>query len=102
MLRRTPVLGLGNGDMEGVVTLLTKDAVLHSDGGGKAIAVPNAVRGAGNAARGILGSLKRLVPKNLVRHLARINGEPGLVNYLNGKPHSVLTVDVVGERIQAI
>jgi RNA polymerase sigma-70 factor, ECF subfamily len=93
---------VGNGDMEGVVALLAKDVVLHSDGGGKAVAVPNAVRGAGNVARGILGSLKRLVPKNLVRRLARINGEPGLVNYFNGKPHSVLTVDVIGERIQTI
>jgi RNA polymerase sigma-70 factor (ECF subfamily) len=93
---------VGNGDMEGVVALLAKDVVLHSDGGGKAIAVPNAVRGAGNVARGILGSLKRLVPKNLVRRLARINGEPGLVNYLNGKPHSVLTVDVAGGRIRTI
>jgi RNA polymerase sigma-70 factor, ECF subfamily len=93
---------VGNADMEGVVALLAKDVVLHSDGGGKAVAVPNAVRGAGKVARGILGSLKRLVPKNLVRRLARINGEPGLVNYLNGKPHSVLTVDVAGGRIRTI
>jgi RNA polymerase sigma-70 factor, ECF subfamily len=93
---------VGNGDMKGIVALLSKDVVLHSDGGGKAIAVPNVVRGADNVARGILGSLRRLVPKTLVRHLARINGEPGLVNYLNGKPHSVLTVHAVGDRIRAI
>ena len=101
-LLRSFLEAVGNGDMEGVVALLAKDVVLHSDGGGKAIAVPNAVRGAGNVARGILGSLKRLVPKNLVRRLATINGEPGLVNYLNGKPHSVLTVHAVGDRIRAI
>jgi RNA polymerase sigma-70 factor (ECF subfamily) len=93
---------IGNGDMKGVVALLAKDVVLHSDGGGKAIAVPNAVRGADNVARGILGSLKRLVPKTLVRRLASINGEPGLVNYLDGKPHSVLTVHAVGDRIRTI
>lgn len=92
----------GGGDMEGVVALLAKDVVLHSDGGGKAIAVPNAIHGADNVARGILGSLQRLVPKTLVRRLARINGEPGLVNYLNGKPHSVLTVHAVGHRIRTI
>jgi RNA polymerase sigma-70 factor (ECF subfamily) len=28
--------------------------------------------------------------------------EPGLVNYLNGKPYSVLTIDVDGDRIRAI
>lgn len=93
---------VGNGDTKGVVALLSKDMVLHSDGGGKAIAVPNAVRGADNVARGILGGIKRLVPRTLVRRLTRINGEPGLINYLNGKPHSVLTVHAVGDRIQTI
>jgi RNA polymerase sigma-70 factor, ECF subfamily len=90
------------GDPERLIALLSSDVVLHSDGGGKAVAVPNPVRGADNVARGILGGLRRLVPKTLVRRLARINGEPGLVNYLNGKPHSVLTLDAVGDRIRTI
>jgi RNA polymerase sigma-70 factor (ECF subfamily) len=90
------------GEMEGLVDLLSEDVVLHSDGGGKAIAVPNMVRGADNVARGILGSLRKFVPKTLVRRLARINGEPGLVNYLNGKPHSVLTIDIADDHIRAI
>jgi RNA polymerase sigma-70 factor (ECF subfamily) len=93
---------VGTGDMEGVLALLSKDVVLHSDGGGKAIAVPNAVRGADYVARGILRSLERLVPKTLVRRLTWINGDPGLVNYLEGKPHSVLTFDTAGDRIRAI
>jgi RNA polymerase sigma-70 factor (ECF subfamily) len=90
------------GEMEGLVDLLSEDVVLHSDGGGKAIAVPNMVRGADNVARGILGSLRKFVPKTLVRRLALINGEPGLVNYLNGKPHSVLTIDIADDHIRAI
>jgi RNA polymerase sigma-70 factor (ECF subfamily) len=90
------------GDTEGLVALLSNDVVLHSDGGGKAVAVPNPIRGAGNVARGILGGLKRFVPKTLVRRLVRINGEPGVVNYLEGKPHSVLTLDAIGGRIRAI
>jgi RNA polymerase sigma-70 factor (ECF subfamily) len=90
------------GELNGLVALLSKDVVLHSDGGGKAVAVPNEVRGADNVARGILGSLKRLLPQALIRKLAQINGEPGLVNYLDGKPHSVLTIDAAGGRIRAI
>jgi RNA polymerase sigma-70 factor (ECF subfamily) len=93
---------IGTGEMHGLIDLLSKDVVLHSDGGGKAIAVPIEVRGADNVARGILGGLKRLVPTTLVRKLAQINGDPGLVNYLNGRPHSVLTIDVDGDRIRAI
>jgi RNA polymerase sigma-70 factor (ECF subfamily) len=90
------------GEMKDLVALLAEDVVLHSDGGGKAIAVPNMVQGSDKVARGILGGLKKLLPTNLVRRLARINGEPGLVNYLNGKPHSVLTIDISEGRIQTI
>jgi RNA polymerase sigma-70 factor (ECF subfamily) len=93
---------VGTGEMTGLIELLAKDVVLHSDGGGKGLAVPNEVRGADKVARGILGSLKRLVPATLVRKLVRINGAPGLVNYLDGKPHSVLTLDVQDSRIQNI
>jgi RNA polymerase sigma-70 factor (ECF subfamily) len=93
---------VGTGDMNGVVALLAKDVVLRSDGGGKGIAVPNAVHGSENVARGILRGLERLVPKGLVRRLMLINGEPGLVNYLDGKPHSVLTVDAVDDFIRTI
>jgi len=90
------------GEMTGLIGLLSKDVVLHSDGGGKAVSVPNEVRGADKVARGILGGLKRLVPKALVRKLVRINGAPGLVNYLEGKPHSVLTLEVQDGRIREI
>jgi len=93
---------INTGAMDGLMILLTEDVVLHSDGGGKGVAVPNLVRGIDKVARGILGSLDRLVPKNLVWTLTDINGQPGLINYLDGVPHSVLTIDIKGDRIQAI
>jgi RNA polymerase sigma-70 factor, ECF subfamily len=92
----------GSGDMDGLLALLSNDVVLHSDGGGKGISVPNPIHGADNVARGTLGGLKKLLPKNLVRRIVQINGEPGVVGYLNGKPHSVLTVDAVAGRIRSI
>jgi RNA polymerase sigma-70 factor (ECF subfamily) len=93
---------VGTGDMDGLLGLLSEDVVLHSDGGGKAVAVPNLVHGADNVVRGILGAFRKLLPKTLVRRLARINGKPGVVSYLDGKPYSVVTVDVVDGRVQAI
>ncbi|MCU1219591.1 MAG: polymerase sigma-70 factor [Candidatus Angelobacter sp.] len=92
----------GSGDLDGLVSLLADDVVLHSDGGGKAIAVPNVVHGVDGVTRGILGGLKKLVPRDLVRRLAQINGAPGVISYLHGKPFSVLTLDVLKGRIQAI
>jgi RNA polymerase sigma-70 factor (ECF subfamily) len=91
-----------NGDLEGLEALLSKDVVLHSDGGGKAVAVPNRIHGSGKVARGVIGALKKLIPKEVVRRMAQINGTPGLVSHLNGKPFSVLTLDVSNGRITAI
>ena len=34
--------------------------------------------------------------------MAQINGEPGIVSYLHGRPFSVLTLEVDGGRIQTI
>jgi RNA polymerase sigma-70 factor (ECF subfamily) len=92
----------GSGDMEGLVALLANDVVLHSDGGGKAVAVPNLIHGVDKVARGVLGSLRKLVPQNLMRRLVQINGEPGIVTYLNGRPYSVVTLDVGEGRIRTI
>jgi RNA polymerase sigma-70 factor (ECF subfamily) len=91
-----------SGDMEGLVVLLASDVVLQSDGGGKGIAVPNLIHGVDNVARGVMGALQKLLPKNLVIRLAQINGEPGIVSYLNRKPFSVLTFDAGETQIRAI
>jgi len=93
---------INTGKMEGLMSLLAEDVVLHSDGGGKGVAVPNRVRGIGKVARGIFGGLKRLVPENMIRRVMHVNGQPGLINYLDGVPHSVLTIDTKGDQIQAI
>jgi RNA polymerase sigma-70 factor, ECF subfamily len=82
--------------------VLADDAVLHSDGGGKAIAVPNLVHGSDAVARAILRGMSKLVPKNLVRRMAQINGNPGVITYLEGRPFSVFTIDGTAEQIGAI
>jgi RNA polymerase sigma-70 factor, ECF subfamily len=96
------VAAASNGDLNGLVALLSRDVVFHSDGGGKAAAVPNLVCGSDNVARAVLGGLKKLVPQNLVSRMAEINGEPGVVGYVNGRPFSVLTLDIADGFIRNI
>jgi RNA polymerase sigma-70 factor (ECF subfamily) len=91
-----------SGDMEELIAVLSSDAVLHSDSGGKAIAVPNVIHGASKVAQGILGGLGKLVPKTLVSRLALVNGDPGVVSYLNGRPYSVLALQAGEGGIDAI
>lgn len=92
----------GKGDIEGLVALLAKEAVFYSDGGGKAPALPKPIYGARNIARGILEGLRRLVPRNLVRRFVEINGQPGIVSYVDGRPFSVFSLDVSEDLIAAI
>jgi RNA polymerase sigma-70 factor, ECF subfamily len=91
-----------SGDMEGLVALLASDVVLHSDGGGKGVAALNLIRGVDKVARGALGAFQRLHPKDLHIHWTQINGDPGIVSYLNGKPYSVLSFDASEDRIHAV
>ena len=90
------------GDMEGLLALLSSEIVLYSDGGGKAAAVPNPIYGPENVTRFLFGVLRKVVPTNVVRRVAQINGQPGFVGYLDGRPYSVLTMDVTDGRIRNI
>jgi RNA polymerase sigma-70 factor (ECF subfamily) len=85
--------------MEGIVTLLSEDAVFYSDGGGKAPALPKPIYGPANIARGVVGGLRRLVPSAFVRRSVEVNGQPGIASFVDGHPFSVMTLDVFEGRI---
>jgi RNA polymerase sigma-70 factor (ECF subfamily) len=91
-----------DGNLQGLVAMLSKDAILHSDGGGKGPALPKQILGAEKVARGMVGGARKFVPKTLVHRMRQINGELGVVSYLDGRPHSVFTVDIVGGHIRNI
>ena len=91
-----------SGELDQLVALLSNTVVFHSDGGGKAPALPKPIYGRQNVARAILGGLSKFVPKNIVSRVAQVNGRPGLIGYLEGRPQSVLTLDVENGLIQGI
>jgi RNA polymerase sigma-70 factor (ECF subfamily) len=92
----------GTGGMDGLLALLARDVVLHSDGGGKAVALPKQIKGAEKVARGILRSMEKTVPKEVLGHVAHINGKRALIAYLRGKPFSVVSVNVSQDRIKDV
>ena len=91
------------GDLEGLVALLAEDITLWGDGGGK---VPRAalkpVHGASSVARFALGVMERLVPRETVVRPTEINGQPGFIAYVSGRPLSALIFDIRGGRIRTI
>jgi RNA polymerase sigma-70 factor (ECF subfamily) len=64
-----------SGDLKGLLDVLTADAVLYSDGGGKAPAALAPIRGAERVARLFLGIFKK-APAGLEVRAVRVNGQP--------------------------
>ena len=90
------------GDMDGLLSLLSEDAIVYSDGGGKTQAALNPIFGVEKIARYFSGILRKAPPGFVVRRM-RINGRLGLVGYFeDGSPHSVTTIDVAGDKVRAI
>lgn len=83
-----------SGDLQGLLALLSNDIVLYADGGGKAAAVPNIIRTPQRVAALIFGAQKKFRPEGEVRRIVQINGQPGVVGYIDGRARSALTIDV--------
>lgn len=90
------------GDMQGLLQLFSQDIAIHTDGGGKASALVNPVFGRENAARLLVGAIRKFRPDNAVVRLVQVNGQAGLVSYIEGKPQTVMAMDFADGQIQTI
>lgn len=89
------------GDVDGLVGMLAEDAAAYSDGGGKAHAAVNPVLGAERVARFLVGITRKAPPGWEVRP-AVVNGRAGVVSYVDGRPHGVLSIQAEDGRIRAV
>jgi len=89
------------GDQARLVSLLVEDAVLRSDGGGKALATKRPVVGASAVAKFII-AVTRTVPPDVSRDEADLNGAPALVVRAAGRPLLAILIDTDGERIHSV
>lgn len=92
----------GEGDMQGLLSVLAEDVVLQTDGGGRVQAAINPIYGADRVARFFLGILSKLAPESARLRFTDINGQPGFLLYVDGTLDSAFTCDVAGDRIQNI
>lgn len=81
-----------------------EDATWTADGGGKTSAARKVVQGARRIAK-LVASIGRMLARQpqgeVTFHLVPINGETGIVSYLEGKPAMALSIDTDGLRILA-
>jgi hypothetical protein len=76
-------------------------AVLHGGGGGKAIALKQAMVGSAVVARFVIGITQKLPPDATVEEI-ELNGAPGLVAKVDGRTVVAIMIDTDGERICSI
>ena len=91
------------GDIDGMVSLFAEDITLWPDAGGKVRgAALRPVRGSRSVARLIAGVLERVVPAERVIRMTEMNGEPGLIAYVDAHPFAALLFNIRDGRIQNI
>ena len=90
-----------SGERQAIRSLLAEDVQLVSDGGGKVPAFLRILHGADRVTN-LYWALFRRRGRHLVYRLARINGEPGLLRYVEGKLESAQAFVVDDGRISAI
>ncbi|WP_346175068.1 RNA polymerase sigma-70 factor [Streptomyces cuspidosporus] len=94
---------LKGGDVGGLRDLLTGDAQLVGDGGGKAPQLGKAVMGADNVARVLGTAFPLLLRIDVTMEPREVNGQPGAVfRDRDGRILHTMALDVLDARIQAV
>jgi RNA polymerase sigma-70 factor (ECF subfamily) len=100
-LTRKFVAACGTGDVNDLMSLLTDDVVVWTDGGRNAKSAPRPVVGPWRAARFLVHVAKTL-PAGVSMREENLNGQPGVVFEVDGEVTSAVVVDVLGGRIAGI
>jgi RNA polymerase sigma factor (sigma-70 family) len=91
------------GEMSSLLQLLAPDVVFYGDGGGKAFAVREPVRGQRQVARFLAGLFRRGRPLDVRLTPTWVNGQPGAVAFDRaGQVISVFALDIADGAVQAI
>lgn len=88
------------GDRAAMKALMADDVQLVSDGGGKVKSFLRVLEGAGRVA-GVYWSLEHAYPGRVAYRPALVNGEPGLLRYVDGRIESAQSFIVDAGRIVA-
>ena len=85
-------------DLNGLLTILAKDVVVWTDGGGKVKAAPQPVMGATKAAKFLI-AIARNAPEGTEVQRVILNGQPGLLAIWEGTAISAAVLDIVEELV---
>ena len=89
------------GEMDALVELLAEDAVLYTDGGGEVKAARWPIVGSDKIGR-FLARVAKGSPPDAESRIVDVNGAPGVLLSVDGRPFWVLTADAAEGRLQSI
>jgi RNA polymerase sigma-70 factor (ECF subfamily) len=89
------------GSVAALMEVLAPEVVLHSDGGGEAKAPRHRIVGSEKVARFFVAVVDSVRTVSTAR-VIDINGRPGLLTFVHGRPASALAFDVDGDRVVAL
>jgi RNA polymerase sigma-70 factor (ECF subfamily) len=89
------------GEVRDLLALLTADATLYSDGGGRVSAAGRPIHSADHISRFFVGIRDRQ-PAAVVLRFVAINGRPGVLMSSGGHIFNAVSFDLDGERVRAI
>lgn len=90
-----------DGELAEMENMLAEEVILYSDGGGKVSAARKPVAGSAKVAK-FLTSLQKRVTQFFRIEFADINGEPGLLAYLDEQLNNVWSFHIENNKIQSI
>jgi len=100
-LARKFVLACSTGDMEELMSLLTEDVIVWTDGGGRVKAALKPIVGPERASR-FLTHVSKSLPGGSTMREGIVNGQPGFVLELEGSAIHAVVLDVLGGRIAGV
>ena len=90
------------GDLHTLVALMAENITFWSDGGGQVIAAHRPLYGCEKVARFLVAIRRtRLIP-TLSSRIIQINGQPGILNFVEGQPQSIFSFEFTIGRVEAI
>jgi RNA polymerase sigma-70 factor, ECF subfamily len=92
------------GDMEGLVAMLAKDAVFTGDGGGKATAFPQPLVGAEKIAHALRALFRQAAKaEGVTVTLTEVNGMPGwIAREADGRVIVVMALDIADDHVRGV
>jgi RNA polymerase sigma-70 factor (ECF subfamily) len=92
---------ISEGDMPGLISTLSDDVTIYSDGGGKVHAARKPVIGRDKVAL-FLTRIQRLAPAGTTIRIEAVNGQPAVVTLIDGALFSVMNFDFTASGIRTV